>query len=295
MPDSGPCPALSVTEETMALSVVDLYAKILPRTNCKDCGYPTCIAFAGMVVSEKLALKNCPHIDPDILDNAQAELDEQYAQGKWLKKDMAAEALSLAKDRAASLALDDMADRIGGILADGKTPGPFKDIPHIRLPYFTKSLFISKDRVADDQGLDLSRNEQTFVYIHLASGGTSSPTGNMKSLKEFPNTVSKIVSMQDHVEKPIKQSFSGRLSDLQTVCKNNGGTDVGDRYDSPDLAFQFRVFPKIYITLLFWDENEGFEPDAKLMFDETVMDHMDIEAVMFMSEHLTKLLTNKAD
>jgi Na+-translocating ferredoxin:NAD+ oxidoreductase RNF subunit RnfB len=43
----------------MALSVVDLYAKILPGTNCKECGYLTCIAFAGMVVSEKLPLKNC--------------------------------------------------------------------------------------------------------------------------------------------------------------------------------------------------------------------------------------------
>jgi hypothetical protein len=248
-----------------------------------------------MVVSEKLPLRNCPHIDPDILEDAQAELDEQYAQGKWLKKDMAAEALSLAKDRATSLSLKDMAGRTGGILEEGKSSGPFSGIPHIRLPYFTGNLLVSKDRVADDRGQDLSRNEQTFVYIHLASGGTSSPTGNMKSLKEFPNTVSKIVSMQDVVETPIKQRFSGRLDALETACKTNGGTDVGDRYDSPDLAYQFRVFPKIYITLLFWDENEGFEPDAKLMFDETVMDHMDIEAVMFMSEHLTKLLTKEAE
>ncbi|MCG8635055.1 MAG: DUF3786 domain-containing protein [Desulfobacterales bacterium] len=279
----------------MALSVVDLYAKILPKTNCKDCGYPTCIAFAGMVVSEKLPLKNCPHIAPDVLEKAQAELDEQYAQGKWLKKDMAAEALSLAKERTASLDLGAMAGRTGGILEDGKSPGPFSGTPHIRLPYFTGSLLVSKDRVADELGKDLSRNEQTFVYIHLASGGTSSPTGRMKSLKEFPNTVSKIVSMQDVVETPISQRFAGRLRALKTACETNGGTDVGNRYDSPDLAYQFRVFPKIYITLLFWDENEGFEPDAKLMFDETVMDHMDIEAVMFMSEHLAGLLTREAE
>ena len=35
----------------MALSVVDLYRQVLPRTNCGDCGYPTCMAFASMVVS----------------------------------------------------------------------------------------------------------------------------------------------------------------------------------------------------------------------------------------------------
>ena len=80
----------------MALSVVDLYAKILPKTNCKDCGFLTCIAFAGMVVSEKHPLKNCPHIAPDILKAAEQELAQQYKEGKGLKKDMAKEALEWA-------------------------------------------------------------------------------------------------------------------------------------------------------------------------------------------------------
>ena len=35
----------------MALSVVDLYRDVLPKTNCGDCGFPTCLAFAGMVVT----------------------------------------------------------------------------------------------------------------------------------------------------------------------------------------------------------------------------------------------------
>ena len=274
----------------MALSVVDLYAKVLPRTNCRDCGFPTCIAFAGMVVSEKLPLKNCPHIDPGILASAQAELDEQYKAGKWLKKDMAAEALSLAKDRASSMDLADIARRTGGMLEEEKG-GPPGDAPQIRLPYFNTHLLVSKDRVTDAQGRELTRNEQTFVFIHMAAGGHSAPSGTMKSLKEFPNTVSKIVSMRDHVEAPLGKRFAGRTTELAAACRNAGGADVSDRYESPDLAFQFRVFPKVYVTLLFWDENEGFEPDAKLLFDETVMDHMDIEAVMFMSEHLTALLT----
>jgi len=81
----------------MALSVVDLYSKILPKTNCKDCGFLTCLAFAGMVVSQKHPLKNCPHIAQDILQNAEKKLMQQYKEGKWLQKDMAAEALEWAK------------------------------------------------------------------------------------------------------------------------------------------------------------------------------------------------------
>ena len=120
----------------MPLSVVDLYVKILPRTNCKDCGFPTCIAFAGMVVSEKHPLKNCPHIKPDLLKDAQKELDEQYKQGKWLKKDMAQEALAYAKKQTASMKIEDVALRLGGEIVT------IQGVDQIKLPYFNKHILI---------------------------------------------------------------------------------------------------------------------------------------------------------
>ncbi|MDR0478040.1 MAG: hypothetical protein LBH14_08945 [Desulfobulbaceae bacterium] len=97
----------------MALSVVDLYKTVLPRTNCRDCGFSTCLAFAGKVVSEQLPLKNCPHIPPDLLAASEAELAAQYADGKWLRRDLAADALKWAKERAASLNLADLPARWG--------------------------------------------------------------------------------------------------------------------------------------------------------------------------------------
>ena len=269
----------------MALSVVDLYAKILPGTNCKDCGFLTCIAFAGMVVSEKHPLKNCPHINPDILKDAEQELEQQYKEGKWLKRDMAKEALEWAKQKSASMELEDIALRIGGELStiDG--------IDQITLPYFNNQVLITKDRIVDDSGNELTRNEQTFVYIHMAHGGIAKPSGNMKSFKEFPNTVSKIVSMRDHIETPLKKAFTSNLEKLALSCKNAGGNNVKDRYESPDLAWHFSVFPKIPVILLFWDESDGFEADVKLLFDKTIIEHLDIESIMFLCEHLVKMLT----
>lgn len=268
----------------MALSVVDLYTKVLPKTNCRDCGFPTCIAFAGMVVSEKHPLKNCPHIDADVLTAAEKELEEQYRQGKWLKKDMAREALALAKEKAASMSLPDIAARIGGTMADRT----------MILPYFNRTIRADQDRICHENGEALTRNEQTFVYIHMAMGGTASPSGKLRSFKEFPNTVSKVVSMRDQVEAPLKRTFSGKPDALKQACEAAGGRDRKTQYDSPDLAYEFRVFPKVAVVLLFWDANDGFEADAKLLFDDTVTLHLDIEAIMFMSEHLADTLTGSA-
>ncbi len=268
----------------MALSVVDLYSKILPKTNCKDCGFSTCIAFAGMVVSEKYPLKNCPYIAPEILKDAEKQLEDQYRKGKWLKKDMAEEALVLAKKKASSMKLKDIAARIGGKfkVINGKSA--------ITLPYFNTDLIITDNGIKEKFGKQLTKNEKTFIYIHMANGGSVNPYGKMKSLKEFPNTVSKIVSMRNHVEIPLINKFSSNTESLESACKQSGGKNVKSLYDSPDLAFEFSVFPKIPVVLLFWDEDDGFEADVKLLFDETIIQHLDIESIMFLSEHLCNML-----
>jgi acetyl-CoA decarbonylase/synthase complex subunit gamma len=39
--------------------------KSLPKTNCKDCGLPTCMAFAMQVAAKQRALTDCPHISEE--------------------------------------------------------------------------------------------------------------------------------------------------------------------------------------------------------------------------------------
>jgi acetyl-CoA decarbonylase/synthase complex subunit gamma len=45
---------------TMALSGLDIF-KLLPKTNCGDCGVPTCMAFAMKLAQKKAELADCPH------------------------------------------------------------------------------------------------------------------------------------------------------------------------------------------------------------------------------------------
>ena len=45
----------------MALSGLDIY-KLLPKTNCKECGFATCLAFAMALVQKKTSLDKCPHV-----------------------------------------------------------------------------------------------------------------------------------------------------------------------------------------------------------------------------------------
>jgi len=55
----------------MALSGLDIF-KLLPKTNCKDCGFPTCLAFAMQLAAGKIELEKCPHVS----EQAKSSLSE---------------------------------------------------------------------------------------------------------------------------------------------------------------------------------------------------------------------------
>jgi len=42
-------------------NVLDIY-RLLPGTNCRECGYPTCMAYAARLREGKAELAQCPHL-----------------------------------------------------------------------------------------------------------------------------------------------------------------------------------------------------------------------------------------
>ena len=56
--------------------VLDIY-KLLPRTNCKECGAPTCMALADMLAKDNKTLEECPPLN-----------DEECADKLTLLRDM---------------------------------------------------------------------------------------------------------------------------------------------------------------------------------------------------------------
>ena len=55
----------------MALKGIDIF-KLTPKKNCKECGSPTCMAFAMKVAQGAVDISACPYMS----DDAKAQLSE---------------------------------------------------------------------------------------------------------------------------------------------------------------------------------------------------------------------------
>ena len=58
----------------MALSGIEIF-KMLPKTNCQECGVPTCMAFAVKLAAGQAELDSCPYVS----DEAREKLEEASA------------------------------------------------------------------------------------------------------------------------------------------------------------------------------------------------------------------------
>ena len=58
----------------MALSGIQIY-KLLPQTNCKECSFPTCLAFAMKLAAKQVELGSCPYVS----DESKKQLAESAA------------------------------------------------------------------------------------------------------------------------------------------------------------------------------------------------------------------------
>ncbi|MDA8139063.1 MAG: acetyl-CoA decarbonylase/synthase complex subunit gamma [Desulfobacteraceae bacterium] len=72
----------------MALTGIQIF-KLLPKTNCKECGVPTCLAFAMNLASGKAELDACPYVSEEAraqLAEASAPPIRPVAVGKGVRK-----------------------------------------------------------------------------------------------------------------------------------------------------------------------------------------------------------------
>ena len=177
----------------MRLGPIELYKK-LPKTNCGDCGQPSCLAFATQVVGFGQELGDCPHLDETTLEEVARTIEEQRDKGIFVKKDTY------------KITREHLREKIGNHDFEAIAPGL----------------------------------------------GLTYKTNNGMDALEIP-----------YFERVVTMSRTGIVA---------GGTEEFDPWDE--------------------DKEEGFGAQAKILFDATALDYLDLEGLTFVAEKLADKLTS---
>jgi hypothetical protein len=173
--------------------------KLTPRTNCGECGFPTCLAFATQVMVGNGNLSDCPHLELKALAPFYAQLAERPRTESFEKT------FDFLRREVGKWDFRSIADSLGATLeASGE----------LLLYYFGNKLRISADDILSDH--ELYPWERILLYNYVI-GGAVEPSGVWVGMESLPNSVSKIKSLKTHCEEPLARAFAGRIRQLGSV------------------------------------------------------------------------------
>jgi hypothetical protein len=262
--------------------------KRTPKTNCGECGHPSCLAFAAAVTRAGAEISLCPYID---LQGFEAKISSSVKDLEDLAGQVTEEHdLALVKHlqkKVSPLGFGSIAAALGATWN--------RDNPEVLyLRYLGQDVILGKTKILMDNDTIVDPRDQILLYNYVYSCGGRKPDNTWIGMESLPNSISKIKTLATYCEKKIAERLSGKPANIlkNLAGRLDGYEGPADLGSSATSSLVVPVLPMVPQYLLFWEEEpeDGFEPKAKVLFDHHVLDFLDLESLVFSAERFAERL-----
>ena len=126
-----------------------------------------------------------------------------------------------------------------------------------------------------DGGGELPLTEQILI-LHYLQRATGEPLSGVNiDFRAVPEGSFYWSAFVSRAKKPLLEMFGRNPDFYLEVATFSGGLPVS----LGDVGAQFQAFPLVPITHVLWRGDEEFDPDASILFDETISGHLSTEDI----------------
>ncbi len=126
-----------------------------------------------------------------------------------------------------------------------------------------------------------------FIVHYLLGSTLAFPAGEWVSEKDIPGGAAFFRGPHTLPTGEIVNTFGDDLDRFSKTCSDIGGRSL----DMADAAFAFDIRPNIPVALLYWQGDEDFGAEAKLLFDRSISQHLALDIVYALAVIVCKSLT----
>ncbi len=246
--------------------------KYLDKSNCRECGEKTCLAFAGAVFQGQRKAAECPKLNPEMV--------EYFSESMKSDRSVApnpADQLTQIKAALTGLDLAEAALRSGGHWGQGR---------------LTLKI-LGKDFSVDSQG-NLSSDIHVNPWVagpfasYLLFGKGKPLSGRWVSFRDLKNGRERYGLFQKRCEEPMKQVADTYTDLFDDMVHLFGGKKVAEQFES-DISVVLQPLPKVPIMVCYWRPAEGLGSSLNLFFDESAGDNLGVEGIFSLAAGLSQM------
>ncbi|MEW5734099.1 MAG: DUF3786 domain-containing protein [Thermodesulfobacteriota bacterium] len=232
------------------------------RSNCRECGFQTCLAFAQAVARSQTHLSGCTRLAPGSLEKA-----PPLPEKKPIPRADGDEAVKLLQAEIRKIDLAEAAKRIGAHLDRGK----------LILKVMGKDFSV-------DQGGNLYSDIHVHPWIaapflhYVLHAAGSKPTGKWVGFRELPGGGPMLGLYERRCEKPLQRVAETYTELFEDLMRLFNGQEVGSQFNA-DISLILRPLPLVPVLVCYWKPEEGIPATLRLFFDETAERNLGTEAL----------------
>jgi hypothetical protein len=118
----------------------------------------------------------------------------------------------------------------------------------------------------DDVDNKLIPLQEQVLILHYMMGSISPSTGKWIAYREIPGASFYFSAFVKRAIDPLKKVFGNNVAGLIKAADKL----QGNRIDTGDAGFEFKLFPKISLRLILWAGDEEFPPEANILFEDNI-------------------------
>jgi len=248
--------------------------QLLDKSNCRECGEKTCLAFAGAVFQGKRKIAECPKLDRETIkrfSGAQEDPNNVFVEG--------ADFLDELKNKIVAADLAAAAQRVGaGFSGDRLT-----------------LKILGKDYSVDTEGnlsADIHINPWVAVpfLTYILYGKGLPVSGNWVSFRELKDAKERYPLFRKRCEEAMKQvadTYTDLFDDLVHIFS---ARQVEKQFES-DISVVLHPLPRVPIMICYWQPEDGLESSLNVFFDETADQNLDADTVFTLGVGLAQMFT----
>jgi hypothetical protein len=245
--------------------------KLLDKSNCRECGYATCLAFASAVFKGQRPLSACPHLEQDVIQEFAQESQNNDVE---LIPD---EPLEDFKNRLTTIDLAEAAEKVGADFSNGR---------------------LTLKVCGKDFSVDREGNFYSEIHIHswitgpflsyIIEGAGRPVTGKWVSMRELKNGNDWYRFFVHKCEKPLKRVADTYTDLFEDMLHIFNGKKVANHYES-DVSLVLHPLPRLPILICYWKPEEGLESSLNIFFDSTAGDNLNVQYLYSLGTGLTTM------
>ena len=243
-------------------NVLELY-KLLPKLNCGECGWPTCLAFASNVLQGKKSLSDCSHLEQNLIDQidlttkpprAAAELH----MGKYLEE---------LKKAIPAMDLPVVAERLGAVYADEQ----------LTVKCLGRDYKIDREgNIASECHINPRIVVPLINYI-LHSPGRD-PSGQWIPFTELKGELARISLFERRAERPLQRLADKYWDIFEFLLRAYGGQAVTNTF-AADSCFVLYPLPKFPILICYSQPESEGGSKLTVFFDLVAQENLAVEDI----------------